>query len=227
MNKSQLIEIAKNYVSNTPYGTMDFCGQEVVVLPTVFPPDLNTPILAEVIEKLARNFLQINNRCRIFEMGTGTGAAILNAAKIPGVIASASDIAPMAVLNAKANALWWNVQCDIYQGNLFENVPQEKFDIIFWNIPFIKDDPGGIEDIRFRIAFDPAYKHFQQFLVDVDSRLENNGQILLAVDYGMCDVPEIYDLTDKAGFNTKVYQESQISWKQIEFHLAFLLLSRK
>lgn len=157
----------------------------------------------------------------------GAGAAIVSVAKMPGVIASASDISPMAVFNAKANALWWGVQCDIYQGDLFENVPQGKFDLIFWNIPFFPEDPGNIEDVRFKIAFDPGYNNLKRFLVDVNSRLVEGGQVLLAVDYDMCDLDKIYHLIDTANFNTEIFNEHQITWGGLNLKLAFLLLSRK
>lgn len=226
MNKLELVAMAKDYINNSPYGNMDFLNQELIVLPTVFPPDLNTPLLAEFVEKLVKKFLEKNAQCHVMEMGTGSGAAILKIAQIPGVIATASDIAPMAVLNAKANALWWGVECDIYQGNLFENVPLKKFDIIFWNVPFSSHDPGNIEDVKLRIAFDPDYRCLKQFLIDVNERLAEEGQILLAVDYDMCDFDTICNLVDKAGFHAKVFQESQIMWHGIEWNLAFLLVTR-
>ncbi|MEH1852081.1 MAG: methyltransferase [Nostoc sp.] len=225
MNKLELVAIAKDYINNSPYGTMDFLNQPLIVLPTVFPPDLNTPLLAEVVETLVNKVLEKNEQCHVLEMGTGSGAAILKIAQIPGVIATASDIAPMAVLNAKANALWWGVECDIYQGNLFENVPLKKFDIIFWNVPFSSHDPGNIEDVKLRIAFDPDYGCLKQFLIDVNKRLAEGGQILLAVDYDMADFDTICNLVEQAGFHSTVFKESQIMWNGIKWNLAFLLVN--
>lgn len=227
MNKLELAVIAREYINKIPYGIFDFQGQELVVLPSVFPPEINTVQLAEQVQILVSKFRETNNQCRVFEMGIGTGAAILTVAKMQGVLASGSDIAPMAVLNGKANALFWGVQCDIYQGNLFENVPDGQFDIIFWNIPFFQEDPGGVEDVRFRIGFDPGYKFLKQFLVDVNHRLVTGGQILLAVDHHMCDLETIYFLIDQAGFTAEVFNQSQITWGEMEVYLAFLLLNRK
>ena len=227
MNKLELAVIAREYIKKTPYGILEFRGEEIIVLPTVFPPEMNTSQMAAQVEILVSKFLEKNHQCRVFEMGMGTGAAILTVANMPGVVASASDISPMAVLNTKANALWQNVQCDIYQGNLFENVPEGQFDLIFWNIPFFQEDPGEIEDIRFRVGFDPAYTSLKQFLVDVNQRLVKEGQILLAVDHDMCDLNTIFHLINQAGFNAEMCHESKIMWEQMEVHLAFLLLNRK
>ena len=63
--------------------------------------------------------------------------------------------------------------------------------------------------------------------VDVNSRLAENGKILLAVDYDMCDLDKIYHLIDIANFNAEVCKESQIHWGGLDLKLAFLLLSRK
>lgn len=227
MNKSELVAIAKDYLTNTPYGIMDFRGREVIVLPTVFPPDLNTTYFCEAVEKVTSKFIEKNKQCRVFEMGMGAGAAIVSVAKMPGAIASASDISPMAVLNAKANALWWQVQCNIYQGDLFENVPQGEFDFICWNMPWFSVDPGGIEDVRFKIGFDPGYNNFQRFLVDVNSRLVEGGNVLLGVDHDMCDLDKIYHLIDTANFDSEVFQQHEITWGGLDLKLAFLLLSRK
>ncbi|MBE9051688.1 methyltransferase [Nostocales cyanobacterium LEGE 11386] len=227
MDKLELAKIGKEYINQSPYGIFDFRGHEVIVLPTVFPPTYNTPTISELIEGLANNCLQTKNQCRVFEMGMGTGAAILTVAKMKGVVASASDIAPMAALNAKANALWWGVECDIHQGSLFENVPEGQFDIIFWNIPFFKENPGGIDEVKFRAGFDPNYQYLTQFLADCNSRLAENGQILLAVDYEMCDLDHIYQLIDKADFNSEVCHEININWGAMPVKCAFLLLERK
>lgn len=227
MNNSELVAIAKDYLANTPYGIMDFQGREIIVLPSVFPPDLNTTYFCEAVEQNTKKLIEKKKQCRVFEMGMGTGAALISVAKISGVVASASDISPMAVLNAKANALWWDVQCDIYQSDLFENVPQGEFDFIFWNMPWFSVDPGGIEDVRFKMGFDPGYNNFKRFLLDVNSRLAEDGEILLAVEHDMSDLEKIYHLIDTANFNAEVCKESQINWRGMELKLGFLLLNRK
>ncbi|GAX36366.1 methyltransferase [Nodularia sp. NIES-3585] len=227
MDKLELATLGRGYIDQTPYGIFEFRGHEVIVLPTVLIETNNTGFFSELIEELAHKVLQSQNQCRVFEMGMGTGAAILTVAKIKGVVASASDISPMAALNAKANALWWGVECDIYQGNLFENVPEGKFEIISWNIPYFKENPGGIEDVKFRSGFDPDYQYLTQFLADCQSRLAENGHLMLGVDYLMCDLDTIYQLIDQAGFKSQVWREMNMTWGVMDVVCAFLLLERK
>jgi release factor glutamine methyltransferase len=228
MNRSEIAIMAREYLKNSPHGIMDFNDGKIIVLPTVLPPDINTSELAQVSEVLVRKFVEHNHQCRVFEMGTGTGGPVLSVAKIPGVVASAADIVPMAVLNAQANAIWWEVSCDIYQSDLFENVPHGQFDLIIWNIPWLSEDPGEIEDIHFKGGFDPGYKSLWKFLNQCnDQRLAPGGQILLAVDRFFCNRDAVHNFIDKAGFDMEVFRETTNMWAGMELQLDFLLLSRK
>lgn len=228
MNKLEIMTKIKDSLDQGTYGTFDFRGNELILLPKVCPAIHNTGVLSEIVDELVSSFLETKNLCRVFEMGSGSGAAILTAAKIEGVVASASDIAPMATLNTKVNALWWGVECNVYQGNLFENVPKQEFDIIFWNIPSIRENLEGIEEIHFRSVFDPNYKYLTQFLGDANNYLAENGQILLAgIEYSLSDVKQIYTLIDEAGFKSEVYREFKMSSEDIEGLFANLLLTRK
>jgi len=229
MDKLTMAAQARDYMANTPFGTLAFRRKEIVVLPTVFNPDTNTTMLAELVDELVEKSLEQRSSCSVFEMGSGAGAAIVSVARNPKVNAFASDIAPMAVLNTKVNALWWGVECVVYEGFLYENVPKEsKFDIIFWNIPFFKENPGGIEDVKFRAGFDPEYESLKTFLKETkESKLADGGKVLLAVDEDMCDRPTIHQLIEEAGFLFSVNREMQMDWGGMTVRFAFLLLEKK
>jgi release factor glutamine methyltransferase len=219
--------IAKEYLKETPCGIMEFGDKKIITLPTVFPPDINTLELAKVTSKLVKQFLETNYECRVFEMGCGTGGAILSLAQLPGVIASGADISPMAVLNSQANALWWGTKCDIYHSDLFDDVPPNKFDIIVWNIPWLSENPGDIEDIKFKAGFDPNYQALQKFLLEVKSRLADRGSILLAVEKNFCNLNLIYDLIDNTSFYREVYEEIPVIWQEMNLDLMFIKLISK
>ncbi|NJL15644.1 MAG: methyltransferase [Microscillaceae bacterium] len=190
MNKLELASAARDYMQHESFGTFNFRGQEIVILPTVFMPDSNTPLLSELVEQLVAEHLHTHKTCRVYEMGAGSGAAIVAVARHPQVEAFASDIAPMAVLNIRANALWWKVNVQVFEGSLYDQSPEGQFDLIFWNIPFFREDPGGIEEIKFRAGFDPEYRYLRAFLAATQAeRLAPGGKVLLAVDEDMCDRP--------------------------------------
>jgi release factor glutamine methyltransferase len=227
MDKLTLAAQARDYMKESSFASINFRGKDIAVLPTVFTPDSNTPLLGELIEGLVAEVLKEKSSCKVYEMGAGTGAAIISVAQNTKAEAFASDIAPMSVLNIKANALWWGVECKVYEGSLYDNVPTGQFDIIFWNIPFFKENPGGIEDVKFRAGFDPEYKYLKQFLHETYSdRLAENGKVLLAVDEDMCDRPAIHALIEEAGFSWKVHEQRQINWGEMPVRFAYLLLEK-
>jgi release factor glutamine methyltransferase len=227
MDKLEMAAIGREIIREAPYGYIKFKNQDLVILPTVFSPEHNTPQISEIVEEMAKDYLKNHSECKVFEMGMGTGAAILSVAKVKGVKAFASDISSMAALNTKANALWWGVDCEVYEGSLFSNVPKGQFDIIFWNIPFFQEDPGGVEDVRFRAGFDPGYKFLSQFLSDCQQeRLSAEGRILLAVDHDMCDLTLIQGLIDSNGFNSEFKDGGYIKWGEMDVHLGYFFLKR-
>ncbi|GAB4395857.1 MAG: hypothetical protein OHK0053_07110 [Microscillaceae bacterium] len=227
MNKLELASAARDYMQQESFGTFNFRGQDIVVLPTVFMPDSNTPLLSELVEKLVAEHLQKNMTCRVYEMGAGSGAAIVAVARHPQVEAFASDIAPMAALNIRANALWWKVNVQVFEGSLYDQTPEGQFDLIFWNIPFFREDPGGIEEIKFRAGFDPEYRYLRTFLAATQAeRLAPGGKVLLAVDEDMCDRPLIHQLIEENGFQWQVYESRLIHWGQMPVQFAYLLLER-
>ncbi|MGB5967529.1 MAG: hypothetical protein WBG70_04285 [Spirulinaceae cyanobacterium] len=103
-----------------------FHDKEVMLLPTVFPPDTNTPLLAEIISGLAEKMLATKDTCRVYEMGAGSGAAIVYVAQNPQVQAFASDISPMAALNIKVNALWWGGRLSSLRRKCLRKYPKRR-----------------------------------------------------------------------------------------------------
>ncbi|MCU0444977.1 MAG: methyltransferase [Microscillaceae bacterium] len=227
MDKLEMAAIGREIIREAPHGFIKFKSNDLVVLPTVFSPEHNTPQISEIVEGMVKDYLSTHQECKVFEMGMGTGAAILTVAKHEKVKAYASDISPMAALNTKANALWWGVNCEVYEGSLFSSVPKGQFDVIFWNIPFFREDPGGVEDVRFRAGFDPGYKFLGQFLADCQNeRLSAEGQILLAVDHDMCDLSAIQALIDQNGFQSEFKDGGYIKWGEMDVHLGYFFLRK-
>lgn len=226
MDRTELLRIARENIVDSPYGIRDFLGNKIIVLPTVFPPECTTPFFAVTMAKVAEDMVKRHGKCRALEMGPGSGAVILTVAKQAGVEATASDINPMAALCTEANSLWWGVPCKVYKGNLFENIPGQKFDLVFWNVPFFKDDPGGVEGMAFRAAFDPGYGYLTRFLAEVGERMSAHGELYLCVDRMMCDLDDIHARVAKAGFTASVLEENIELWGEVEFTCLILKLSR-
>lgn len=216
----------KEYLDEDRCGIYEFRGRKLIVLPTVFDPTHNTPRLAEIVEDRVRQVLESGERCRVFEMGTGSGAAILSAAQVPGAVASACDISPMSVANAQVNALWWGIDCEVYQSDLFESVPVGRFDVIFWSMPWISGDPGELSDVRYRAAFDPGYASVTRFLEACHSRLSSIGRVILSVDRDVCDYPLILSMIEAAGFRWSIADEAPASFEGMDLTYVYLELEQ-
>ena len=143
---------------------VEFLDTRMILLPGVFPPIFNTPLLATtVLRRIRERNTHTNNPPRVLEMGTGSGAAIVWLAMQEKISASATDISPMAACNCSTNAIWHSVQCTVGTGDLFEPLSGCAFDLIFWNVPFLWVPPPS-SYFLFRASFDDSYASFSEFL---------------------------------------------------------------
>ena len=111
---------------------LNFFVNEDVLIPR---PD--TEILVEEVIKIARKI----NAKKILDMCTGSGAIAVSLAKyLDNVEITAVDISEKTLDVAKTNAKNNEVENKItfIESNLFENIVNEKYDIIVSNPPYIK-----------------------------------------------------------------------------------------
>lgn len=102
-----------------------------VSLPGVYAPQDDTELLVHALssEPLAP-------RARVLDVGTGTGAVALAAAR-RGARVTAVDISWRAVLNTKVNAVLAGLPMTVVRGNLLAPVSGRSFDLILSNPPYV------------------------------------------------------------------------------------------
>jgi release factor glutamine methyltransferase len=128
--------------------------------------------------------LEIHERHKVLEIGTGCGIIALECARV-GAVVVATDINIFATSLARFN-YWRN--CDrlrgtveIRQGDLFSVVnPNEKFDVIIFNPPYLPTRPneriGG--SCNFNLAMDGGSDGLQlteRFIAGCKRYLQSNG----------------------------------------------------
>ena len=148
----------------------DVAGVPIVVLPDVFNPKL-----LRSGEFLIQQLGQLPVGCRVLDLGSGSGAAGVIAAK-HGARVTAVDINPAAVRCTRINALLNDVALDTRQGDLFEPVRDERFDVVLFNPPYYRGAP--------RDGLDHAWRSpdvIERFSLELADHLTAGGHALLVL----------------------------------------------
>ena len=124
-------------------GTAPFYDLTLKVNENVLIPRFETEYLTEKTINYSKKLFQ--NKIKILDIGTGSGAIAIALKKHLNSNVTASDISLDALKLAKENAKQNNVEITFIHSNIFENI-KEKYDIIISNPPYIAYDEK-IDDI--------------------------------------------------------------------------------
>ena len=175
----------------------------------VYYPQEDSLLLAEVIEKISKNF----KGKKILEIGCGSGFISVLLAKLTGDMITATDINPKAVENTVYNAKINHVKIKAKQSNLFNKI-NKRFDIIIFNPPYIpvKDKNINKELRQQWSVFDGNENIIRKFIMESKKYLARNGKIILLFSSLNRDIPEILKAN---GFNIKILGKQKIDWEEL------------
>lgn len=130
-------------------GMREFWSRDFIVTSDVLIPRPDTELLIE----LSLALIPKNQPVKLIDLGTGSGIiAVTLAAERPNAQVMAVD-ASLAALNvARRNAEQYQLSnIEFYQSNWFANVPNEQFDLVISNPPYIDPDDEHLQqgDVRF------------------------------------------------------------------------------
>ncbi|MGS2721233.1 peptide chain release factor N(5)-glutamine methyltransferase [Paraglaciecola aestuariivivens] len=132
-------------------GYRDFWSLRLEVNPSTLIPRPETELLVELALDL-----NLADQSSVLDLGTGTGAiALALASEQASWKITAIDKSDEAVVLAKRNAKRLKLdQVEIKQSNWFENLVNQKFDLILSNPPYIEDKNIFLQkgDVRFEPA---------------------------------------------------------------------------
>ena len=167
----------------------------------VLIPRPDTEILVEEVIKLAKSI----NAKKILDLCTGSGAIAVSLAKyIEGSQITATDISRKALSIAKLNATNNNVEDKItfVSSDLFQNISEEKYDIIVSNPPYIKRKVIKTLDKEVKrepiIALDggnDGLDFYKKIIGNSYQYLKYKGYLCLEIGYDQKD--EVIDLINK------------------------------
>jgi release factor glutamine methyltransferase len=138
-------------------------------------PDVFNPKLLRSGEFLTQQLAGLPAGTRVLDLGSGSGACGIVAAR-RGCSVTAVDINPAAVRCTRINALLNDVVLDTRQGDLFEPVRGERFDLVLFNPPYYRGVP--------RDGLDHAWRSpdvIERFSLELGDHLSTGGHALLVL----------------------------------------------
>jgi release factor glutamine methyltransferase len=137
-------------------GVRDFYGLSLALSPATLEPRPDTETLVEAMLAFVRDTAVRTGRCRILDLGTGTGAialALLSA--VPEAVATGTDLSGEALATARRNASDNGLEArfEALASDWFEAI-SDRYDAIVSNPPYIRTGAITGLDVEVR-AHDP------------------------------------------------------------------------
>jgi release factor glutamine methyltransferase len=220
LTKSQENEYMQNVdllINGTPLQHIthfqEFMKLNFFVNENVLIPRQDTECLVEEVIGITKRL----TRPIILDLCTGSGAIAVSIAKYaPNSIVYASDISDKALEVAKKNAEDNGVEIRFIESDLFEKIPDMRFDIIVSNPPYIKkheiknldkevqNEPiialnGGIDGLRF----------YYKILNKAYNFMKYNGYLCLEIGYDQKE--EVLDIIKETGKYSSTYSKKDLA----------------
>lgn len=180
--------LARSQEPSAPYTTV-VLGKEFLVLPAVFSPHYyhETAFFTEQVVRL------LHADEAYLDLGCGVGVTAIFAA-LHGARVTALDINPAAVENTTVNAQRHQVseRVTVAQSDVYSALsPGQRFDTIYWNVPFAYRAEGTSLTPLEEAIYDPGYRKNREFIGGAHQHLEPGGQLLLGVSSTLGDVDAV------------------------------------
>jgi release factor glutamine methyltransferase len=194
----------------------DYDEMRIETCDYVYAPSDDTFLLAD--------HLLINSGDRVLEIGTGTGLVAMNASvKAAQVIAT--DINPHAVECAKKNIQRNDIHnLQVINGDLFQPVQGEKFDLILFNTPYLPSDEDDVVGDDLDAAWDggpDGRRVIDLFLNEVKDYLNDGGRVQL-VQSSLSDNEKTCERLQEMGFKVEITASERFFFEEIVVITGFL-----
>ncbi|MFI9742371.1 HemK2/MTQ2 family protein methyltransferase [Streptomyces sp. NPDC052494] len=187
------------------FGTLP---RRLIVLPGVYRPQADTWLLAEAL-----SHERVDADTDVLDIGTGTGALALSAART-GARVEAVDVSWPAVIAACLNAFRQRLPLRVTHGDFAARTRDRRFDVVLTNPPYVPSarprpsargaarawdaGPDGRAVIDRVCAYAPA--------------LLRPGGVLLMVHSGMCGPPATVARLEAGGLSAEVTARASVPW---------------
>ena len=179
-------------------------------------PAVFHPVYFSSSRLLAEHLLERSLRGLSFlDMGTGAGPIAIAAAAV-GAEVTACDVNPRAVALARENAALNGLNPEIVESNLFAAMPNRRFDLICFNIPFYPREPVSLLDAAFYAGRE--LETVRRFASDCARHLLPDGHVVIIFSED-CDGEWILSLFEERGL---CLESKHVSRRLLErFHIVW------
>ncbi|MFC8916898.1 HemK2/MTQ2 family protein methyltransferase [Streptomyces sp. NPDC047821] len=169
----------------------------------VYAPQEDTELLARAAREELRA-LRAQSGVEVLDLGTGTGALALVAARSGAARVTAVDISWRAVLAARYNAWRLDLPVVVHHGDLTEPVEGRRFDLILSNPPYVLSPaPARRREERTWSAGADGRRILDRICARAPGLLRDSG-VLLLVQSALSGVDATLDTLRDGGLSARV-----------------------
>lgn len=195
--------LVKNYLSKTR--EYKYPSVTVEIPPGVFHPGLffSTKILLKYVLQF-----DLQNKA-LLELGAGSGLISICAAK-KGASVTATDVSHQAVQTIQTNALANQTELRIIYSDLWNNLPEQIFDLIVVNPPYYFRDPKNEEEFGWYAGANGEY--FEIFFHGLRNFISDQTKTLMILSND-CRTEDIERCANQYSFGMKPVFEKKTGWE--------------
>ncbi|MFF1411263.1 HemK2/MTQ2 family protein methyltransferase [Streptomyces sp. NPDC058289] len=181
---------------------------DLVALPSVYRPQGDTHLLAAALAQE-----DLGPGTDVLEIGTGTGALALHAAR-RGAAVTAVDVSWPAVVTARLNALRHHLPLHVLHGDFAKRTEGRCFDLVMTNPPYVPAPATSLPSYGPHRAWDagPDGRMVIDRVCDTAPALLRPGGVLLMVHSGMCGQKATVKRLTAAGLSADVTVRASVPW---------------
>ncbi|MFE1547473.1 HemK2/MTQ2 family protein methyltransferase [Streptomyces sp. NPDC058718] len=180
----------------------------LIVLPGVYRPQTDTWLLADALSRE-----RMDAATAVLDIGTGTGALALSAART-GARVEAVDVSWPAVISAGLNAFRQRLPLRVMHGDFAARTEGRRFDVVLTNPPYVpsaRDLPPSHGAARAWDAGPDGRAVIDRVCARAPSLLRPGG-VLLMVHSGMCGPSTTLARLEAGGLSAEVRARAFVPW---------------
>lgn len=191
--------------------------------PGVYRAESDTEVL---IDAMRRGGYAVGRH--VLDLGTGSGAIALAAARAGAASVTAVDLSRRSAAAARLNAALSGLEVDVRCGDLYAPVAERRFDLIVSNPPYVPASTAALPRHRKARCWDGGTDGravLDRICAGAADALTDDGQILM-VHSALCGTQATVDALGEAGFAPAVLARATIPFGPVLRSRAAMLEER-